>query len=56
MSHSISFTFRGAEADGSHAVTAQGLTEPPCKEGGQGSNTAKRGVGGGANPKQVVLA
>lgn len=46
MSHSISFTFRGAEADGSHAVTAQGLTEPPCKEGGAREQHSKVCVGG----------
>lgn len=33
MSPSISFTFGGAEAASSHAVTAQGLTKPPCQGG-----------------------
>ena len=37
MSHTINFTFVRAEAASSRAVTAQGLTKPPCK-GGKGSN------------------
>lgn len=40
MSHSISFTFGGAEAAGSRAVTAQGLTKPPC-EGRTGEQHGK---------------
>lgn len=43
MSHSISFIFGGAEAAGSRAVTARGVTKPPCKVGGKGATQQSRG-------------